>query len=164
MDKRVDVGLVLWNADIIHLMSLAVRDRNLTSCGIEPVEGPERVEDLIVSFGPTVVVYDLEPPYARSTAVALRIMERFPDQSFVMTSADPRLAFKSAPSLAARPMFQKPYDIDEIVDTVSSIVAHAAMERTIVHHTIAASERSSACCYAARRMLPPPAVRPTIRR
>ena len=164
MNTRTDVALILWNTDILQLMSLVLVDRNLTSCGMEPGHGQETIEHLIVSCRPSVVIYDLEPPYARSTSVVLQLMERFPRPSFVLTGADPLLALKSAPSLSAFPAFQKPYEIDAIADTVSSLVARAAMDETTFVRTAIATDGRPSRLHAARRIPPPPAVRPIMTR
>src|SRR5262245_31204202 len=126
MNTSIDVALILWNPDVIELVSLILRNRNLKSSGIEPSEGIDKMEQLIVSSDPRVVVFDLDPPYDRSAAVALRLMERFADRSLVMTCADQRLAVKAAPWLRCHPIFQKPYEANEIVETVRSMVTHAS--------------------------------------
>jgi hypothetical protein len=125
MNTHIDVALILWNTDVIQLVSLVLLNRDLKSCGLEPSEGPKRIEDLIVSCSPSVVVFDLDPPYDHSAAVALHLLDRFPDRSFVMTCADPSLALKKAPWLSGHPMFQKPYEVDKIANTVGSMVRHA---------------------------------------
>ena len=122
MKRNIDVALVLWNPDVIQLMSHVLCRRNLVSSGIEPSEGMERITDVIASSGAPVVVFDLEPPYARSAAVAKELLNRFPDRGFVMTCADPLLAVKSAPWLAMYSIFQKPYETDDIAAMVSSMV------------------------------------------
>jgi hypothetical protein len=136
MNTRTDVALILWNTDVIQLVSLVLLHRNLKSCGLEPSEGTERIEDLIVSCSPSVVVFDLDPPYDRSAAVALRLLRRFPDRSFVMTCADPPIALKNAPWLSRHPLFQKPYELDEIANTVRSLVRRA---RSVAALSIGAS-------------------------
>jgi hypothetical protein len=125
MNKRVDVVLILWNPDVIELVSFVLHHRNLTSCGVEPSQGAQRIEELIASCSPSVVLFDLDPPYDRSAGAALNLMRRFPNRPFVVTCADPALALKSAPWLSRHPMFQKPYEPDEIADTVRSIARRA---------------------------------------
>jgi len=122
MNTPIDVALILWNTDVIDLVSLVLLRRNLLSCGCEPSEGAENIEELIVSCGPRVVIFDLDPPYDRSATVALRLLNRFPDRLFVMTCADSALALKKAPWLSGLPMFQKPYEVDEVATIVSSMV------------------------------------------
>lgn len=121
MNKRIDVALILWNRDVIELVSLVLLSRNLISSGCEPCAGQDTIENLIVSSRPSVVVFDLDPPYERSSEVARRLIDRFPDRSFVMTCADTVLALKKAPWLSAHPLFQKPYDMAEIANTVGSM-------------------------------------------
>src|SRR5262245_52121391 len=128
MKRNVDVALVLWNPDVIQLMSLVLCRRNLLSCGLEPSEGMDRIADTIASSGAPVVVFDLDPPYARSAACAKELLNRFPDRGFVMTCADPILAVRSAPWLAMYSIFQKPYETDEIAATVCGMV-----HRTLRH-------------------------------
>jgi hypothetical protein len=122
MNTPIDVALILWNTDVIDLVSLVLLRRNLLSCGCEPSEGAENIEELIVSCGPRVVIFDLDPPYDRSATVALRLLNRFPDRLFVMTCADSALALKKAPWLSGLPIFQKPYEVDEVATIVSSMV------------------------------------------
>src|SRR5262245_35927928 len=107
--KNINIALILWNTDVIDLMSFVLCQQKLTSRGVEPSQGEERIEELIASCNPSVVVFDLEPPYARSSAVLLHLVKRFPDRSFVLTCADPVLAVMSAPRLLGHPIFQKPY-------------------------------------------------------
>ena len=139
-NTRADVALILWNEDVIQLLSLVLLHHRLKSSGIEPGEGADRIENLIVSRRPRVVVFDLDPPYDRSAGAALNLMRRFPNRSFVMTCADHSLALKSAPWLSRHPMFQKPYEPDEIADTVrsmarrSSKVAAAPMAAMAMQH------------------------------
>jgi hypothetical protein len=122
MKNSIDVALILWNTDIIELLSLVLLRRDLISCGFEPSESTDRIEDLIVSCGASVVIFDLYPPYERSAAVAQHLLDRFPDRSFVMTCADSALALKKAPWLSAHTMFQKPYEIDDVANNVRSLV------------------------------------------
>src|SRR5262245_10978415 len=124
MKTSTDVALILWNPDVIELVSWILLHRNLKSSGIEPSESVDTIEEMIVSCGASVVVFDLDPPYDRSAAVVLQLMARFTDRSFVMTCADPRLALKAAPWLRFHPMFQKPYEADDIAETVRLMVTH----------------------------------------
>ena len=126
MNTHVDVALILWNRDVIELISLILHGRNLTSCGVEPSVGKQVIEDLIVARSPSVVVFDLDPPYARSAGVALRLLDRFPDCPFLITCADTRLALKNAAWLSDFVMFQKPYEVDEVADVVRSMVRSAS--------------------------------------
>ena len=122
MNTSTDVALILWNTDVIELVSFVLLRRNLKSCGLEPSEGRERIEDLILSCRPSVVIFDLDPPYDRSAAIVRDLSDRFRDCSFVMTCADSNLALKKAPWLSRYALFQKPYEIDEIANTVRSMV------------------------------------------
>jgi len=122
MNTYKDAALILWNPDVIELVSLALLHRNLKSKGIEPDEGIERMEDLIHSTRPTAVIFDLEPPYDRSASIAHHLMDRFPDCSFVITCADSKHVRRTAPWLSAYPMFQKPYRVEDIADKIHSIV------------------------------------------
>lgn len=128
MTASIDVALILWNADVIQLVSMILGQQNLQSCGVEPSEGAERIEELIECCSPAVVVFDLDPPYNRSTAVVLHLLGRFPDPAFVITCADPLLALKAAPWLSRFPMLQKPYAPDQIGETVSSVVKRTSHE------------------------------------
>jgi hypothetical protein len=66
-------------------------------------------------------VFDLDPPYNVSAARALHLLQRFPDIRLVITCADSALALKKAPWLSGYPVFQKPYEMDEIANTVQSM-------------------------------------------
>jgi hypothetical protein len=126
MNATTDVALILWNPDVIDLVSFVLLRRNVRSCGIEPSEGTERISDFIRSCSPAVVVFDLDPPYARSAADALYLLHRFPDHQFVMTCADRTLALSSASWLSCHPLFEKPYQLDDIAHTVHSMVIRGA--------------------------------------
>src|SRR5205809_3127140 len=79
MNTNIDVALILWNTDVIDLLSFVLLHRNLKSCGLGPFEGSERIEDFILSCSPSVVMFDLHPPYSRSAAVASHLLSRFPE-------------------------------------------------------------------------------------
>jgi hypothetical protein len=125
MNTTTDVALILWNRDVIELVSFVLLRRDLRSRGLEPSEGLERIQDLILSCSPSVVIFDLDPPYDQSAAIALGLLDRFRDCSFVMTCADSNLALKKAPWLSRYALFQKPYEFDEIANTVRSMVRPA---------------------------------------
>jgi hypothetical protein len=122
MNAGTDVALILWNSDVIDLMSFVLLRRNVRSCGIEPSEGTEKIVDFIESCGPAVIVFDLDPPYSRSAAEALYLLDRFPSHSFVITCADRCLAVSSASWLSDHPVFEKPYSLDDMAETVHSMV------------------------------------------
>jgi hypothetical protein len=133
MSASTDVALILWNADVIDLMSFVLLRRNITSEGIEPSQAIDRIADFIALHTPAVVVYDLEPPYGLSAARFLSLLDRFSKCSFVITCADRALALHSAPWLSAVPVFQKPYVLDEIADSVSSRVMRISLKLAPVY-------------------------------
>jgi hypothetical protein len=134
MKTHADVALILWNKDVIQLLSFVLASRNLKSTGIEPSEGVHEIERLLAVSGPDVVVFDLDPPYKRSAAVMLRLLDRFHHCSFVTTCADPSLAVNNVPWLSNYPVFQKPYHLDDIVETVASLATQSlAAFATSVH-------------------------------
>jgi DNA-binding NtrC family response regulator len=120
MSTGIDAALILWNSDVIELVSIALKRRNIRVRGIEPAAGAN--EDLLETSNPTVVVFDLDPPYKRSTSVVGDLLLRFPGQAFVFTCADPVLAINAAPWLSRYTVLQKPYDVNEIVTTVRSLM------------------------------------------
>jgi hypothetical protein len=122
MNISIDVALIVWNTDVIDLLSMILDDRQLRSSGIEPSRGERVIEEFIATRSPSVVIFDLHPPYDQSAAVALGLMDQFADRSFVITCADRKGALKAAPWLRFYPLFQKPYAPDEIADTVRSLV------------------------------------------
>src|SRR6185369_3505957 len=124
-NKSIDVALILWNQDVIELMSWVLHHRDLNSSGVEPSAGDERIENFITSASPTVVVFDLGPPYDRSAQVARRLLNRFPDRSFVMTCADKTMALRIAPWLSHHALLQKPYEMDEMANTIRLLVSSA---------------------------------------
>jgi len=124
MDIRIDAALILWNTDVIELVSLILRRRNVRVCGIEPNDVAK--VRLLLSLNPTVVVFDLDPPYKRSAAVVGDLLVRFPGRAFIFTCADPLLAINAAPWLSAYPVLQKPYDLNEMVETVRLLVTQAS--------------------------------------
>src|SRR5438093_13084495 len=108
MNTTTDVALILWNTDVIDLMSFVLLRRNLKSCGVEPSEGCERIEAFILSCSPSVVVFDLDPPYDRSAAGASHLLRRFAYCCFVHTCEDPNLAWLKESRLYNYAMFKKP--------------------------------------------------------
>ena len=126
MNANADVALILWNPDVIDVMSFALLRRNVVSRGIEPSEGTERISDFILSCSPAVVVLDLDPPYTRSAAEAEYLLDRFPNHPFVMTCADRMLALSKASWLSCHPLFEKPYRLDDVAQTVYSMVVRRA--------------------------------------
>jgi DNA-binding NarL/FixJ family response regulator len=121
MNTHADVALILWNPDVIEWVSLILRQENLRSCGMEPSDKLQDMEGLIASCSPSVVVLDLSPPYADSAQIFLRLLERFPDRSFVLTCADPILAVRAARWLSCHLMLQKPYEPDVICKIIVSL-------------------------------------------
>jgi hypothetical protein len=122
MSTSSDVALILWNPDVIELMSLFLANRNVKSCGLEPSEGLDKIENLIDSQAAKAVVFDLAPPYGPSAAIVRYLVDRFPDLCFVLTCSDPVLAQRAAPWLGCFPLFQKPYEPDQVALTVRSMV------------------------------------------
>jgi DNA-binding NtrC family response regulator len=125
MNNHTDVALILFNSDVIDLMSFVLLDADLKSSGFEPSEGEDKIEEFISSHRPGLVIFDLDPPYRQSTVVLKRLLNRFPDLPFVMTCADPKLAITAAPWLSCHHVFRKPYEPDEIRDVVGSMLSRA---------------------------------------
>src|SRR5262247_2095397 len=126
MSAQTDVALILWNPDVIQWVSFILLQQNLKCCGIEPSAGPQKMEEMIASHRPSVVVFDLAPPYKHSAAVFLRLLDRFPDRAFVTTCADPIFARKVAPWLSCHLTRQKPYEAEVIEKAVVSRVGRGA--------------------------------------
>jgi hypothetical protein len=125
--QSVDVALILWNPDVIEWVSFVLAQLNLKCCGIEPSAGIQNIEQLIASRAPGVVVFDLEPPYQRSSAVFFQLLDRFPDRAYLVTCADPTLAVKAAPWLVCHIILQKPYAPDVIGKVVVSASNRASL-------------------------------------
>jgi DNA-binding NtrC family response regulator len=122
MNNHTDVALIIFNPDVIDLMSFVLLDADLSCCGFEPSEGEDRVKEFIASHRPGVAVFDLDPPYDKSTLILKRLLNRFPDLPFVITCADPMLAITAAPWLSCHYIFQKPYEPDEILAVVACML------------------------------------------
>lgn len=121
MKTYADVALIVWNPDVIQLLTYVLKTRDLQCVGAEPSEGADQIEQLIASSSPAVVVFDLDPPYTRSGNVLMRMLRRFDASSFVITCADPILVLRNAPDLARYPLFQKPYALDKIGSTIQTL-------------------------------------------
>jgi hypothetical protein len=121
MAQKKDVVLIVWGVDVIELMALALQDCHLTAVGLEPAEEMDRIEEFITSYDPSVIVFDLAPPYRRSAEAAILLLCRFPWLAAVFTCADRKLAQNQEPWLSCRPIFQKPYDIDAITGLIASL-------------------------------------------
>jgi len=122
MNSQTDVALILWNEDLIDLMSFVLQEFGMTSFGLEPFESRKTIEDTIALRKPCVIIFDLDPPYERSAATALELIDRFADCSFLMTCADPLLAFQKAPWLCGQAIFEKPYDVLQLAASVHLLV------------------------------------------
>jgi len=148
---RLDVALILWNSDVIQWVSYVLLQQDFTCCGIEPSDGVGRIEELIASSGPRLVMLDLAPPYEKSTKDFLYLLERFPRQKFVITCADPLFAIQAAPWLCSQLMLQKPYGPEVIRKIVVPLllpapfgfVAHALFDTEEISREIS---RPQACC------------------
>lgn len=125
MTKDIDVALILWNPDVIHLATVVLEQRNLKSGGLEPYHTIQEIEEWVVCCEASVVVFDLGPPYNMSARVALYLLNRFPERSFVFTCADPQLATKVAPALSVHPILRKPYYPEEMGNVVEALVCRA---------------------------------------
>jgi len=121
MKAQIDVALVLWNPDVITVVSMALLQRGLHAAGLEPQEDTATIEELIRSTGSHVVVFDLAPPYSKSGAVAIHLMRSFPSRAFVFTCADPEVALKAQPWLASYRIFRKPYDVLEMAESIAAV-------------------------------------------
>jgi AmiR/NasT family two-component response regulator len=132
MNIYSDVALVLWNRDVIELVSMILLTRNLKARGIEPSDDVAQVEEFILTCAPTVVVLDLEPPYHQSVSKAQYLLNRFPDRPFVLTCADPALATTAAPWLSVHPLYQKPFEIDALVEKIHSMVKRSCLNAATV--------------------------------
>jgi hypothetical protein len=149
---RLDVALILWNADVIQWVSYVLLQQDFKCCGIEPSGGVDRIEELIATTGPRLVMLDLAPPYTKSTNDFLHLLERFPRQLFVITCADPLFAIQAAPWLCSQLMLQKPYGPETIrkivVPLLSPVpfgfVAHALFD---VEEVAGEILRPQACCF-----------------
>jgi hypothetical protein len=53
MNIYSDVALVLWNRDVIELVSMILLTRNLKARGIEPSDDVAQVEEFILTCAPT---------------------------------------------------------------------------------------------------------------
>ena len=137
MKAFVDVALVVWNPDIIQLLSFVLQTHDLNGVGIEPSEGTKNIARFLEFADAPVVVFDIEPPYTRSTAGLLPLLEKFQQCAFVVTCADPVLALKSAPYLARYPVFQKPYDLSKIVSTILELTRNSSVVAVEMSHGLA---------------------------
>lgn len=122
MNKPVDVALVIWNPDLIELLSIVLQEHNLTSCGLEPLEDVRRIEEFLALSRPGLVIYDIAPPYNRDARIVLHLSRRFPECAFLLTCADRCLAVQQAAWLSRYAIFQKPYEISEVADAVHAVI------------------------------------------
>ena len=129
MNTYIDVALILWNPDVIQMASFVLEQRCLKAKGLEPYYRIQNIEHWIACCDPTVVVFDLRPPYYMSVRVARRLLERFPDRSFVFTIADPQLAINIAPWLLCHPILRKPYCPERMGRIVEELVSRALIVR-----------------------------------
>ncbi len=129
MSTRTDAALIMHNPDVIEMVAFFLGMYNLQARGLELFSPQETIENWIADYDSAAVVFDLAPPYKRSTAVARDLVHRFSDRLFIFTCADPVLAVRDAEWLQDYPLFQKPYEPLDLVGLIRSQVAALAASK-----------------------------------
>src|SRR5262245_5456012 len=115
MSAQTDVALILWNPDVIQWVSFILLQQNLKCCGIEPSAGPQKMEEMIASHRPSVVVFSLAPPLKPSGARPWCLLVRFLAWASATPCAHPTSARKAARWRPYCSTLQKSYEGDVIV-------------------------------------------------
>ena len=112
------------NDDVVEMLRLALEQRGMVvvSGHISAIRrGEQRLSDFVEEHNPSVILYDLVPPYDRSWLFLEHIREApaMKGRRFVITSTNARRA-KDIIGTAehVHEVIGKPFDLDEIADAV----------------------------------------------
>src|SRR5215217_150313 len=124
MTRRPVVAIFNSNDDVVEMLRYALENAGMVvvSGHVDAIRrGDQRLSDFVVEHDPSVILYDLVPPYERSW----RFLEHLRDtpsmqrRRFVITSANAHRATEIVGSAEhVLEIVGKPYDIDVIVRAV----------------------------------------------
>jgi DNA-binding response OmpR family regulator len=112
------------NDDVVEMLRLAIEQRGfvVVSGHVDAIRrGEQRLSDFVEEHDPSVIVYDLVPPYDRSWLFLEHLREgaSMRDRRFVITSTNAARAKEIIGAVDhVYEVIGKPYDIDEVVTAV----------------------------------------------
>jgi CheY-like chemotaxis protein len=128
MSHRPVVAIFNSNDDVVELLRSALEGAGMVvvSGHIDAFRrGQQRLSELVQEHDPSVILYDLAPPYDRSWRFLehLRDVPGLNGRRFLMTSTNPLRAAEIAGSVEqVLEIVGKPYDIDAIIKAVLAAV------------------------------------------
>ena len=123
--RRPVVAIFNSNDDIVEMLRFALEQAGLivVSGHVDAIRrGQQRLPDFVEEHNPSVILYDVVPPYDRSW----RFLEHLRDtpslrgRRFVITSTNPQRVREVAGEEHVLEIVGKPHDLEAIVTTVES--------------------------------------------
>lgn len=125
--RRAVVAIFNSNDDIVEMLRFALEQAGLivVSGHVDAIRrGEQRLSDFIEEHNPSVILYDVVPPYDRSWHFLehLRETPSMNGRRFVITSTNAqRVREVAGEAEQVLEIVGKPYDLDAIVRTVESV-------------------------------------------
>jgi CheY-like chemotaxis protein len=129
------VAIINSNDDVVEMLRLAFEQAGLVvvSAHSDKIRwGKTSLADFVREHSPSVILYDLVPPYDVSYRFVehLRQTDLLRDARFVLTSTNPARARElTGTSEEVHEVLGKPYDIDEITQSVVKALSEARTRR-----------------------------------
>ena len=123
--RRPVVAIFNSNDDIVEMLRFALEQAGLivVSGHVDAIRrGQQRLPDFVEEHNPSVIIYDVMPPYDRSW----RFLEHLRDtpslrgRRFVITSTNPQRVREVAGEEHVLEIVGKPHDLEAIVTAVES--------------------------------------------
>lgn len=123
--RRPVVAIFNSNDDIVEMLRFALEHAGLivVSGHVDAIRrGQQRLSDFVEEHNPSVILYDVVPPYDRSWRFLehLRQTPSLRGRRFVITSTNPQRVREVAGEEHVLEIVGKPHDLEAIVTTVES--------------------------------------------
>lgn len=123
--RRPVVAIFNSNDDIVEMLRFALEHAGLivVSGHVDAIRrGQQRLSDFVEEHNPSVILYDVVPPYDRSWRFLehLRQTSSLRGRRFVITSTNPQRVREVAGEEHVLEIVGKPHDLEAIVTTVES--------------------------------------------
>ena len=123
--RRPVVAIFNSNDDIVEMLRFALEHAGLivVSGHVDAIRrGQQRLSDFVEEHNPSVILYDVVPPYDRSWRFLehLRETPSLRGRRFVITSTNPQRVREVAGEEHVLEIVGKPHDLEAIVTTVES--------------------------------------------
>jgi len=123
--RRPVVAIFNSNDDIVEMLRFALEHAGLivVSGHVDAIRrGQQRLSDFVEEHNPSVILYDVVPPYDRSWRFLehLRQTPSLRGRRFLITSTNPQRVREVAGEEHVLEIVGKPHDLEAIVTTVES--------------------------------------------